>query len=101
MLRVKRDPYMLTVTLKFTSLLARPIRACDIDIVAMFSKMRPYVSRQSLCVDVLRTRVVSGRVARDRGRTIWRGGSHVRRINLTPLNHQRPTETRRNLSCTG
>jgi hypothetical protein len=39
--------------------------------------------------------------ARDRGGTIWRGGSRVRHINLTPLSHQRPTETRRYVSCTG
>ena len=38
-----------------------PIRACCIDIVAMFSKIGPHVSRQSLGVDVLRKRVVSGR----------------------------------------
>ena len=35
--------------------------------------------------------------ARARGGTIWR---RVRRISLTPLNQQRPTETRRNVSCT-
>ena len=53
---------MLTFTLQFTSLSACRIRACDIDIPAMFSKMGPHVSRQSLGVDVLRWRVVSGRV---------------------------------------
>ena len=39
--------------------------------------------------------------ARDRGGTVWRGGPHVRRINRTPPSHQRPTETRCHLSCTG